>query len=188
MLEGGTLGGTGTITGDVQNVGGAVAPGASPGLLTIDGTYTQFTGGTFAVELAGTTPDLHDVLDVTGDAFLAGTLSVTTSGKFEPMMGQMFTILTTDPGMVFDQFEFFDCGNLYTVDYLDQAVVVTATSIFCAEDVDCDGDIGFNDVLIVLSTWGPCPATGACLADVNGDEVIGFDDLLAILSAWGPCR
>jgi hypothetical protein len=54
----------------------------------------------------------------------------------------------------------------------------------CPSDVDGDGAIGFPDLLIVLSSWGPCPG---CPADVDGDGVVGFPDLLAALSEWGPC-
>src|SRR5205814_165215 len=45
-----TLAGTGTITGNVSN-SGTVAPGNSPGVLTITGNYTQTTGGTLVIEI-----------------------------------------------------------------------------------------------------------------------------------------
>lgn len=45
----GTLGGTGTVFGDVINAGGTVAPGASIGTLTVVGNYLGF-GGTLAIE------------------------------------------------------------------------------------------------------------------------------------------
>ena len=46
--------------------------------------------------------------------------------------------------------------------------------------------VGFNDLLQVLSLWGPCFVT-CCPADVDGDDVVGFADLLEVLSFWGPC-
>lgn len=54
----------------------------------------------------------------------------------------------------------------------------------CAADLTGSGDIGFDDILAVLSAWGPCPG---CAEDLNGDDEIGFDDLLVVLSSWGPC-
>jgi len=54
----------------------------------------------------------------------------------------------------------------------------------CIGDIDADGERGFSDVLLVLSSWGPC---AGCAADVDGDDVVGFADLLQILSNWGPC-
>ena len=56
LLQGGTLRGTGTVDVSVANTGGTIAPGASPGVLTIDGDYTQGAGGTLQTEIAGTTP------------------------------------------------------------------------------------------------------------------------------------
>ena len=54
----------------------------------------------------------------------------------------------------------------------------------CPGDVVRDDTVGFDDLLAVLSSWGPCPD---CPADVNGDDVVDFDDLLLVLSTWGPC-
>ena len=48
-------------------------------------------------------------------------------------------------------------------------------------DVNGDGQVGFADLLAVLSTWGPCPG---CPADLDGNGSVGFDDLLLLLSNW----
>ena len=53
-LTGGTLKGTGTVTGGVDNTGGIVAPGDPPGTLNITGIYTQGSGGTLDIGLGGT--------------------------------------------------------------------------------------------------------------------------------------
>ena len=62
--------------------------------------------------------------------------------------------------------------------------VNTSTSDVVA-DIDGSNDVGFDDLLAVLSQWGPCPG---CPADIDGDLIVGFDDLLIVLSSWGPCR
>ena len=50
-LQGGALAGDGTVAGDVNTTGtGALAPGASAGLLTIDGKLVQSGGGVLDVE------------------------------------------------------------------------------------------------------------------------------------------
>jgi len=54
----------------------------------------------------------------------------------------------------------------------------------CPADIDASGDVGFSDVLVILSTWGPCVG---CAADLDGDDNVGFSDLLVVLSNWGPC-
>ena len=63
----GTLGGSGIVHGGVNNLGGTVAPGNSPGILTVDGNYTQDAGGTLALEIGGLMPgEQHDKLVVNG--------------------------------------------------------------------------------------------------------------------------
>jgi len=62
----GVIGGSGTIGGGLTNSGATVAPGNSPGILTIDGNYTQ-TAGTLALEIGGLMPgEEHDKLVVLG--------------------------------------------------------------------------------------------------------------------------
>src|SRR5205823_14432403 len=53
QLNGGTLNGAGTITGDVNNTGGNVSPGTSPGTINVTGNYTQGSAGTMTIELGG---------------------------------------------------------------------------------------------------------------------------------------
>ncbi len=94
----GTLtGGGGSVDADVLN-GGTVAPGSSPGLLLIQGHYTQTQDGVLEIELCGRLRgDEYDVLVITGRADLAGTLSVVLcdpgSGIFAPQFGDTFDIL-----------------------------------------------------------------------------------------------
>lgn len=93
-VSGGTLAGNGTITGNVSNAG-SVAPGLSPGSLTITGNYTQTASGILNIQLAGTTPvTLYDQLNVTGTASLNGTLDVTLIGGFTPANNNTFDVLT----------------------------------------------------------------------------------------------
>ncbi len=88
---GGTIEGTGTITGDFTNAG-TVSPAGSGALstLTIDGDFTNT--GTVSIEI-NETPS-SDVLNVTGTANLGGTLEVLiyTLGEIQP--GQDFIPVT----------------------------------------------------------------------------------------------
>ena len=54
----------------------------------------------------------------------------------------------------------------------------------CPADVDGDSEVGFTDILNVLSVWGPCDG---CPADLDADGLVGFNDLLLVLSGWGSC-
>ncbi len=94
-ITGGTLSGTGTVTANVTNAA-IVAPGDSPGILTISGNYMQSSTGALNVEIRGTnaaTPDF-DQLHISGTATLAGTLNVALLNGFTPGLGNTFNILS----------------------------------------------------------------------------------------------
>lgn len=86
--SGATFGGTGTVTGNVTN-NGTVAPGTIGSPMTINGNYTQGSGGTYQVALnsSGSTR-----LVVNGTANLGGSLSVQAGSSYA--IGTPYTILT----------------------------------------------------------------------------------------------
>jgi hypothetical protein len=93
-FAGGVLTGTGTIGGNVSHSGATVAPGASPGVITVSNNYTQTSGGTLAVEIAGSTPGAqYDQLKVGGVATLGGTLDVRLQNGFTPPLGSSFSVV-----------------------------------------------------------------------------------------------
>jgi uncharacterized repeat protein (TIGR01451 family) len=93
-LNGGSLIGNGTIAGAVDNHA-VVAPGASPGTLTISGDYVQASNGALDIQLDGTAPGTqYDRLAVSGNVTLDGTLNVSTIGGFVPLVGNAFQILS----------------------------------------------------------------------------------------------
>ena len=49
-------------------------------------------------------------------------------------------------------------------------------------DANGDGQVNVDDLLIVISSWGPCQG---CAADFNLDGSVGVDDLLILLANWG---
>ena len=74
---------------------GLIAPGFSPGIIKIDGDYTQENDGTLEIEVGGLTPgEEHDQLQVTGFASLGGRLEVPIIDGFEPQLNDEITILT----------------------------------------------------------------------------------------------
>lgn len=52
-------------------------------------------------------------------------------------------------------------------------------------DLDGDGSVGINDLLILLADWGPCCACEACAADLDVDCIVGITDFLILLASWG---
>jgi len=94
-----TIKGNGTILidggGSFTN-NGNVAPGLSPGKLTVSGNYTQGSTGALNMEVGGGTPVTgYDQLAVTGNAALNGTLNVSLINGFVPAVGDVFQFITT---------------------------------------------------------------------------------------------
>jgi hypothetical protein len=87
----------GTLTFRADNVinSGLIAPGFSPGIIKIDGDYTQENDGVLEIEVGGLTPGTeHDQLQVTGNASLGGRLEVPIIDGFVPEVNDEITILT----------------------------------------------------------------------------------------------
>jgi len=99
-IEGGVVAGTGVINANVLNNAEVdVGQPGSPGVLTIVGDFTQTSGGTLVIEIGGLNPGTDfDQLDVTGQATLDGTLTVTLINGFQPNPGDSFTVLTFGSG------------------------------------------------------------------------------------------
>jgi autotransporter-associated beta strand protein len=95
---GGTLGGHGTIGGDLLN-SGIVGQVNSPGTLTVTGNYTQNADGILRIGVAGDAPAQHNLLAVNGHATLGGTLQVIPVGGFSLQPGNQITILTANNGV-----------------------------------------------------------------------------------------
>ncbi|MDZ4820918.1 MAG: autotransporter domain-containing protein, partial [Planctomycetota bacterium] len=111
----GTLGGTGTITGNVIN-NGTVAPGNSIAQLDIIGNYTQNASSQLEIEFNSSGG--NDVLDVHGDVNLDGTVSaVAEPGVYTA--GQSYTFLlytgnrTGSFSGIIDNLAFFDAVLQY---------------------------------------------------------------------------
>jgi plastocyanin len=53
----------------------------------------------------------------------------------------------------------------------------------CEGELTGDGDVGGDDLLVVLSNWGGDDPSG----DVDGNGIVDGEDLLILLGNWGPC-
>jgi hypothetical protein len=152
-IDGGTLAGggdvfvgTGPLHGAVRNLTGRIEPGDPVGLLTIDGDLSQQSGGTLAIDLAGTAAiTQYDRLAVDRFAFLSGTLEVTLLG-FTPSLGAMFTILTAGEGVVGEFDNLLLPGDFqWDVNYGPNEVVLTVTGGSLAGDFNLDGTVDAAD-------------------------------------------
>ena len=53
-------------------------------------------------------------------------------------------------------------------------------------DIDGNGVVNVNDLLAVMSAWGPCqPLPASCPADLVHDGVINVNDLLLVIGHGG---
>ncbi len=96
-LNGGVLGGSGTVTGNVINDAGSIRPGntGSTGLLTINGAYTQNSGGSIEIEVQGNGGSTdYDRMAVTGAVNLNGTMDIIEINAFTVGNGFTLTPLT----------------------------------------------------------------------------------------------
>jgi outer membrane autotransporter protein len=122
----GTLMGTGTAFGNVTNAGN-FSPGNSPGKFTIGGNYTQTTGGTLNIEIAGAAASQHDLVTVGKVASLAGNLKLIRLNQFRPVLGDRITFLTAANGVTgrfSNVLNPFIAGTI-----LEATVVYTATTV-----------------------------------------------------------
>lgn len=95
-LNGGVFTGSGTVAGSLLN-NGSLAPGNSPGIMSVTGNYTQLTG-TLEIELGKLA---WDQLLVSGSATLGGALNVSLWSApgdplFTPAAGQQFDLLLAE--------------------------------------------------------------------------------------------
>ncbi|MCH2129227.1 MAG: PEP-CTERM sorting domain-containing protein [Pirellulaceae bacterium] len=195
---GGVIGGSGTIGGNVEN-SATVAPGNSPGILTISGNYTQSSSGTLAIEVTGTGAgeNGHDQLVVTGAATLDGTLDIQTDAGFTPSVGASpgvngdgFFILTA--GTVTGQFSNVNgrhVGNglFYEIDAQATHVKLAA---FQALEGDANGDkkIDITDFNVLSSNFDPTAANANdwTNADFNADGNVDITDFNFLSSNFAP--
>ncbi len=121
VANGAFLGGAGTISGDVVvQSGGILAPGNSPGMLTVE-SLTLSAGSFTQMELNGTaTAGVdYDQIRVTGEATLDGTLELILGGSYVPQNGDSFVLIDADSITTNSDFD--------VVNGLGNALLFTAT-------------------------------------------------------------
>jgi formylglycine-generating enzyme required for sulfatase activity len=56
----------------------------------------------------------------------------------------------------------------------------------CVGDVDLDGRVAAQDLVLLLGDWAR-PASAGLSTDIDGDGIVGADDLVLLLNAWDTC-
>ena len=94
----GAFSGSGNVVGRLLRVGagGTLAPGSSPGTLTLDGDLVIEDGGRLAIEIAGLEGALHDLIEVTGDLIIGdgALLDLRFLDGFAPDLGDIVDFIS----------------------------------------------------------------------------------------------
>jgi fibronectin-binding autotransporter adhesin len=120
-IQGGTLSGTGFVNGNVV-MAGTMMPGASTGILTINGNYTQTATGLLVEQIGWIDGQNADLLRVNGAVNLDGTLDLSLLPGYGPTAGDSFTLMTflSDSG-TFDTVTGLNLGNNLFLDLIYDA-------------------------------------------------------------------
>jgi hypothetical protein len=187
LLHGGEFSGTGEVYSTINQDGGVLSPGNSPGILHIVGSYLQETEGTLELEIAGL--DLgteYDQLEVTGDVSLQGTIDISLLDGFVPQLGDQFNVISF--GAFFD-----DTGATYA--NTDMGGFLELRPYLFGEfgghlalrarpqqdgDINLDGTVDIFDVGEVSDYW----MTAGPQGDVNGDGSVDIFDVGMISDHW----
>lgn len=124
---------------------------------------TTFTStATLDLDIGGTTPaGEFDLLEVTGPLTLAGTLDLSLTGGFVPLLGQSIVVINSPAGVTGQFTKVIEPATmpaslLYDVVYAPDSVrlVVVKAPIYSA-DFDLDGDVDDDDLTVWKNNAGP---------------------------------
>ena len=208
----GIVSGVGVVV-SLDNLSATVAPGRSPGTLTVNGDYTQGSAATLEIELAGTAPGQHDQLLVVGSATLDGTLDIvplptysdptsrgtadeivlltagTRSGNFNSVEydgAPLATDFTKSDGSFRDH---VGNGLFRSVAYTDTGVTFQ-NLLALPGDGDGDQDVDITDFNILASNFDPTSANSATndwtTTDFDGDGDVDITDFNSLSSNFAP--
>ncbi len=172
-----TFKGIGTMvqSGSFNNSGAAsIAPGNSPGTLTVNGNFTL--GGTLDLEANGKTADSYDVLVVNGTAFLGGAIKLNVGGGYVPANNDQITVLSANA--ISGTFSSQNLPANWYVNYVGNSVVLTFGAPLPVEMVSFKGKLQDDAAQLEWQTAAEINNQGfhieRMVADGERWEEIGF--------------
>jgi hypothetical protein len=201
-----------TNQGTLEAIGGAlVIPSASTssgllhagvgGTISVTGGFTNYAGGSVAIDIGGTAASLFGRISISGSAAFAGTLNLSAVNGFDPNIGNSFNAVTyTSRTGQFDTVN----GNIgngkeFTVTYGPSVLTVNtiaapapapapgavAPAIKSLTKVDDNIHIQFKSVAgrHYRVEWTDDLATGNW--NVLTDDVVGTGEMMKVIDAGG---
>ena len=162
VSSGATLGGSGSVRALTINAGGFVTPGNSPGILTVNGNYTQV--GQYTAEIAGTTAGAgYDQIDVIGTVDISGGSLVTAFTGSYAQNALLFLLLNDDTDAINGTFAGYAQGATFaSYGYMDWQISYTADSVN-------NTFTGGNDIAVMaIPEPSSCTVAGIGLAMLLG--------------------
>jgi hypothetical protein len=150
----------------------AVRQGSS---VRVVGALHSSPSGEFSIELFAS-PQCDDSGFGEGQMFL-GSTSVMTDAAGDALFDVLLPATVADGWVVTSTATLEPLG---ATSELSACVEVSGDST--PGDMNGDGMVGFDDLVMLLAAWGPCG--DPCPADLDGNGAVGFSDLSMLLSAW----
>ncbi|MCA9236036.1 MAG: DUF1559 domain-containing protein [Planctomycetales bacterium] len=190
MISGGAeLSGDGRIVGNVVvgDGGGSPAllsPGFSPGTIEIEGDLQLQSNAETVIEISGNAGNPHDLIAVTGNALLDGTLRINAIDGYAPAAGETFTVLTSANlnSTLFADVQAARVGDVILWPSYQSASLLVIGQL--VGDMDLSGVVDENDISLFAFALRDNEgyddalfATEHEVADVDGNGSVDFGDL-----------
>jgi len=156
---------------------GTYDPGDSPAAVSL-GNVAFGPNAALVIEIGGEQPgDGYDMLDVSGEATLAGRLTLSVFKTCDPAIGDSYQILTaaTVRGR-FDTVEGVSLGVARSLAVTYDSSPVTVTVAYPG-DSDLDEDVDLDDLTILGTYYNTPSGMEWSKADFDGDGDVDLDDL-----------
>ncbi len=190
----GAASGEGNYTGaGTVHLEGDLQPGNSPAMISFGGDVVLGASSTTQIEIGGIDPGEFDQLNVAGSASLAATLDAILIDGFSPALGQTFTIISAEDGVVgtFDTTNIPALGEglFLDVSYHPTFVALAVLSNLLLGDANNDNQVTGADLVIVQQNFGNVdanvPTNGLFPGDANDDGQVTGADIVVVQQNFG---
>lgn len=186
------LNGNGTVYSDLYfHNQGHLAPGFSPGVMTLDAPTTLGEESSVDLQLGGMTAETeYDVIHVAAGRSLelGGALSLELIDGFDPELYSTFKVIdgAADADISGRFASVANVGNgvkrlaVIYVSPTEEAASEVHVVAAVAGDSDVDGGVSFNDLVVLAQNYNLQSGSVWQTGDFNGDGATDFDDLVSL--------